>query len=124
MSRKNVYHIELIKCEVNRLQNAICGANIDKQTHENSLKWSDFTTGPARKAMLISIVLIVINQLSGCVAMLNYTATIFQGAKSNLSPNFSAMIVGVIELLGSICSLILVDRFGRKVNQYTFYNLQ
>lgn len=113
----------MIKSEVNRLENVICGANIDKHTHENSLKLSDFTTGPARKAMLISIVLIVINQLSGCVAMLNYTATIFQAAKSNLSPNFSAIIVGGIELIGSICSLILVDRVGRKVNQLILLNI-
>lgn len=80
------------------------------------MKWSDFTTGPARKAMTIGIVLIVINQFSGCVAMLNYTAFIFKEAQTNLSPNSAAIVIGVIELLGSYVAMNLVDRAGRKVS--------
>lgn len=83
----------LVDTEINKLRDALNGTKTDKN-NENSLKWTDFTARPARKALLIGIVLIIINQFSGCVAMLNYTAFIFQEAGSHLSPNMSAIIVG------------------------------
>lgn len=85
------------------------------KTDENSLKWSDFTMNPGKKAMLIGTVLAALNQLSGVFAMLNYTASIFEDAGSNMTPNLSAIVVGVIQLFGSYMSTVLVDRAGRKV---------
>lgn len=102
------------------MRSAIRGAE-NEQNSGNALKWSDFKRGPARKAMLIGIVLVALNQFSGCVAMLNYTATIFQEAGSNLSPNISAICVGAIELVGSYVAMNLVDRAGRKVHLFVFF---
>lgn len=56
-----------------------------------------------------------LNQFCGCFAMLIYTATIFQKSGSNLSPNMSAIIVGVIQVIGSYVTTALVERAGRKV---------
>ncbi|XP_059221136.1 facilitated trehalose transporter Tret1 isoform X2 [Stomoxys calcitrans] len=75
----------------------------------------DFVEPRARKALIIGIILMAINQFSGCFVMLNYTATIFKQAGSNLPPNESAIVVGVIQLLGSYASTLLVERAGRKV---------
>lgn len=47
--------------------------------------------------------------------MLNYTATIFAEAGSSLTPNMSAIIIGIIQLLGAYISTFLVDRAGRKI---------
>lgn len=69
----------------------------------------------ARKAIFIGAVLVWLNQFCGCFAMLNYTANIFAESGSNLSPNMSAIIVGVIQLFGAWISTFLVDRAGRKV---------
>lgn len=56
-----------------------------------------------------------LNQFCGCFAMLNFTASIFQQSGSTLSPNMSSIIVGVIQILGSIFPTIFVDRVGRKM---------
>lgn len=71
-------------------------------------------TPVARKAMLIGITLVSLNQLCGCFAMLNYTATIFQKSGSSLTPNMAAIVVGFIQLAGAYMSTVLVDRAGRK----------
>ena len=72
-------------------------------------------TPAAKKALTIGIALIMLNQLCGCFAMLNYTASIFSESGSNLTPNMAAIVVGLIQLLGACFSTMLVDRAGRKV---------
>lgn len=73
-------------------------------------------TEPARKAMLIGMFLIFINQFSGTLAIITYTADIFKSSGSNLSPNESSIIVAFIQLVGVYVSSVCVDRFGRKVS--------
>lgn len=47
--------------------------------------------------------------------MLNYTATIFEEAGSNLSPNMSSVVIGVIQIIGCYVSTLLIDKAGRKM---------
>lgn len=56
-----------------------------------------------------------LNQFCGCFAMLNFTATIFAESGSTLSPNISSIIVGGIQIIGSMFPTFLVDRLGRKM---------
>lgn len=56
-----------------------------------------------------------LNQFCGCFAMINYTGSIFEQAGSSLSPNMSAIIVALIQLLGSYASTMLVEKAGRKI---------
>lgn len=56
-----------------------------------------------------------LNQFCGVFAMMNFTATIFSESGSNLSPNVSSIIVGGIQIIGSMMPTILVDRLGRKM---------
>jgi MFS family permease len=51
----------------------------------------------------------------GPLALLNYTATIFSISGSSLSPNISSIIVAITQILGNFCSLLLVERLGRKL---------
>lgn len=101
---------------MNRLKAAIGTQVTEKQSTDNALKLSDFTTKEFRKSMTIGFVLVALNQFSGCFAMLNYTATIFKESGSSMSPNMSAIVVGVIQLIGTCVSVNLVDLAGRKVS--------
>lgn len=56
-----------------------------------------------------------LNQFCGVFAMMNFTSTIFKESGSNLSPNVSAIIVGGIQIIGSMLPTLLVDRLGRKM---------
>lgn len=107
--------METLRSEMNKLQLLQEDAQTKCSAAESKLRWSDFTTTVARKAMVIGLMLSALNQLCGCFAMINYTATIFQEAGSNLTPNSSAIVVGAIQLFGAYVSTILVDRAGRKV---------
>lgn len=82
---------------------------------DEQITWSDFDTTHARKAFLIGISLMALNQFSGCFAMLNYTASIFNESGSTLSANTSAIVIGSIQMVGSYFSTILVERAGRKL---------
>ncbi|EDW85305.1 uncharacterized protein Dwil_GK18458 [Drosophila willistoni] len=82
---------------------------------DSGVSWSDFAEPKARKAFSIGMGLIFFNQMCGCFAMLNYTAVIFQQSGSDLSPTISAIAVGGIQLLGTYCSTVLVERLGRKI---------
>lgn len=72
-------------------------------------------TRAGRKAFLIGMALICMHEFCGVFTMLNYTATIFRESGSSISPNLSAIIVGVIQLLGTYVATFLVDRLGRKI---------
>ncbi|XP_062704726.1 facilitated trehalose transporter Tret1-2 homolog [Aedes albopictus] len=82
--------------------------------HKNQITWKDLSTPHARKAFLIGICLMAFNQFCGCFAMLNYTATIFADSGSTLSANMSAIVTGSLQMVGSYCSTLLVERAGRK----------
>lgn len=110
--RKETKYSEILRLEMERLKSAVDEPDTNKQD-KSSMKWSDLMTRPARKAMLIGIVLSSLNQLSGCFALLNYAAILFQ--ESKLSPNISTIYVGVVLLVGTIALICLVDRVGRKV---------
>ncbi|KAG4077354.1 hypothetical protein HA402_009755 [Bradysia odoriphaga] len=102
-----------IKNEIQKLKNAVRG-NDTEETTDRSLKLSDFTMKPGRNALIIAAVLALLNQLSGITTMISYTATIFAAAGSTVSPNTSAMIVGILQLIGTLAVTQLVDRFGRR----------
>lgn len=72
-------------------------------------------TPAARRGLLIGIILMMINQFSGCFVLLNYSATIFRDCGSDISPNMSSIIVAFIQICGTYCATILVDKVGRKL---------
>lgn len=71
-------------------------------------------TRPARKSLMFGVALQFLEQFCGCFVLLFYAATVFKQAGSNLSPNVSSIIIGIIQLCGAYVSTMLVDRAGRK----------
>lgn len=88
-----------------------------RKSADRRLQWSDFTTKPGSRAMIIAMVLGLLCQLCGVPAMLSYTATIFGAAGSATSPNTSAMIVGIVQLMGTCIVSPIIDRYGRRVRE-------
>lgn len=72
-------------------------------------------TRAGRKAFIIGIAFIFMHEFCGVFTMLNYTATIFRESGSTISPHISAIIVGLIQLLGTYFATFFVDRLGRKI---------
>lgn len=107
---------KLIDMEIERLRSTL-NNDVQKKSNQSSFKWSDFLVRPGRKALIIGIVLAALNHITGSYALLNYTATIFEASGSIISPNESALVVGIIQLIGTFIVPILIDRSGRKVSE-------
>lgn len=104
---------EAVHMEIRNLQ-AICNDEPTKNA-SNSLSWSDFKTAEARKAFMIGVVLVALNQFCGVFAVLNYADSIFKDAGSFASPAVSAITVSVAQIVGAYVPTVLADRAGRKV---------
>lgn len=73
--------------------------NDTSKTTENN-EWTPKKIAIARKAFTIGIVLVLAYMYSGIMPMFAYAATIFEDTGSNLSSNTSAIVIGVIQLIG------------------------
>lgn len=67
------------------------------------------------KPLLVSLYLMVFEQISGFNAVIFYTNDIFIGSGSNVDSHLSTIIVGIIQVLATIVSSVLVDKAGRRI---------
>ncbi|XP_063228377.1 facilitated trehalose transporter Tret1-like isoform X2 [Bacillus rossius redtenbacheri] len=85
-------------------------------SRQKKLSWKEaFSTTAAKRALLISIGLMVLQQLSGVNAVIFYTSDIFKAAGSAMEPTVAAMIMGGIQVVATFASTQIVDRAGRRV---------
>lgn len=61
------------------------------------------------------MVLFLLSQLCGVLALMNYTSQIFAEAGVAIDPNYAACVCAALQLFGSYLSTILIERLGRKV---------
>ncbi|CRK87311.1 CLUMA_CG001113, isoform A [Clunio marinus] len=69
----------------------------------------------ARKSLIIGLVLVSVNQLSGCLVFMNYKADIFINVGLKFSPEFFAIIISIIQVIGSVVSTFVVGSMTRKL---------
>lgn len=105
---------KLLDIEISKLKETLNDIRTES-SDKHSFNWTDVTTGTGRKAIIIGIVLVMLCVSNGVFAMSIYAANIFQETGSNLSPNMSAIVLGIIQLIASCITTHLVDRSGRKV---------
>ncbi|XP_070505112.1 facilitated trehalose transporter Tret1 [Chironomus tepperi] len=74
-----------------------------------------FTNSANKKAFIISAGLLAFQQLSGINVVLFYCQSIFETAGSSLKPAIATIIVGIVMVISSACTPLIVDRLGRKV---------
>ncbi|KAL7727868.1 hypothetical protein ACLKA6_019435 [Drosophila palustris] len=74
-----------------------------------------FSNRGARNGLIISMMLMFFQQFSGINAVIFYTQSIFESAGSSLSASVSSIIVGVVQVIMTLTSSLLIDRAGRKI---------
>ncbi|XP_062125091.1 facilitated trehalose transporter Tret1-2 homolog isoform X2 [Drosophila sulfurigaster albostrigata] len=74
-----------------------------------------FSNRGARKGLIISMLLMFFQQFSGINAVIFYTQFIFESAGSSLSASISSIIVGVVQVIMTLTSSLLIERAGRKI---------
>ncbi|KAJ8938367.1 hypothetical protein NQ318_003831 [Aromia moschata] len=73
-----------------------------------------FRSKGTRKAFIISVCLLAVQQLSGVIAVLSYAQNIFQQAGTSLEPAVCSIIVGGVQFGASFITPVVTDRLGRK----------
>ena len=86
-----------------------------EETLQNQSKLSDLIATKGNiKALYLSLGLVLFQQLSGINAVLFYSQDIFSASGGSLEPAVATIIVGVVMLLASGVTPLVVDRLGRK----------
>jgi len=67
------------------------------------------------KPLSISVALMFFQQFSGINAVVYYSVTIFEEAGSSIDRFVSSIFIGVVQLICTLLSAFLVDRFGRRL---------
>lgn len=100
------------KPEIDLLQEQEAERN---SSNQNDSIISAYKRPEARRAMIIGVCLMFFQQTSGINAVIFYTTFIFGAANTGIEPAIQTIIVGVIQVLMTFVSTLLVDRLGRRV---------
>lgn len=86
----------------------------DKNTQKASI--SDLWKSKSNfKALYISCGLVAFQQLSGINVVLFYMETIFNKADTGLPAAISTIIIGIVQVIASSVTPLVVDRLGRRL---------
>ncbi|KAJ8985287.1 hypothetical protein NQ317_007074 [Molorchus minor] len=77
--------------------------------------WVTMKTKQAKKATLICFALMFYQQLSGINAVIFYSKEIFIASGSSLPSHWCVIIIGVVQVIATVCSTLLIERAGRKI---------
>ncbi|XP_035443533.2 facilitated trehalose transporter Tret1 [Spodoptera frugiperda] len=69
-------------------------------------------------AVLISLGLMLFQQLSGINAVIFYAASIFKMAGSSVDENLASIIIGIVNFISTFIATAIIDRLGRKMLLY------
>lgn len=73
------------------------------------------TRPSTRRALFISLGLMVFLQLSGINIVMFYTVSIFASAKTGIEPELATILVGAMQVLATFVAAMIVDRVGRRI---------
>lgn len=90
-------------------------AEIMATMHRGERSWRALLRPGVRRALIISAFLAVLVHVSGINTIIDYAPAIFQSAGWKIDAALaSTFLVGITELLFTVASLWMIDRFGRK----------
>lgn len=89
---------------------------------EENVKKADQNKGNLKQLFsrgnLRSLIVILIvgssNHFSGALPIVSYASQIFQQIGGGMTPSETAILLGALQLIGSLCSYFIVDRLGRR----------
>lgn len=67
------------------------------------------------RGLIVGPTLMAVSQFSGTFTLSNYASTIFTATGSSIDPNVCAISVGCLQIIGTCCASLLIDRWGRKL---------
>ncbi|KAL1449997.1 hypothetical protein WDU94_002460, partial [Cyamophila willieti] len=97
------------------LELATIQAELDALSQKKSAFSDLFTIRANKRALFIALGLMFFQQLSGINAVIFYSNSIFVAAGSTLDATISSIIVGIVQVIATGISVILVDKLGRRM---------
>ncbi|XP_050535988.1 facilitated trehalose transporter Tret1-like isoform X2 [Daktulosphaira vitifoliae] len=89
--------------------------SLEKTERERISIVKAFQTTPAKRGLFIGLGVMLLQQFSGCNAVIFYATNIFTAAGSNMKASTSTIIVGVMSVVATYISTLVVDKLGRKI---------
>lgn len=111
------------KCALLRLRGRKYNVDAELNDLDSSLKDSTFSNvslsytikkRATQRAFLISVGLMIFQQLSGINAVIFYTSDIFQQSGIEINKQLATIIVGGVQVIATFLSTLAVDSLGRK----------
>lgn len=114
--KTDAHQLETLEQELGKIKHAAvdCGINAIEM---NPLKWADFKTQHARKALTIGISLVVLNTCSGVTFMKSRSIIALHRGPLYFTEIEGSLTMATVAVLGASAATQLVDRIGRKVNK-------
>ncbi|KAB7497525.1 Solute carrier family 2, facilitated glucose transporter member 6, partial [Armadillidium nasatum] len=98
-----------IEKELNEMRVSLEQLNSSKASFKDLLKPQNL------KPLLVVVLLMILQQTSGFMAVICNLSLIFKAAGSNMSENTSSVIVAVVQILSSVVCSFFVEKAGRKL---------
>ncbi|CAH1713036.1 unnamed protein product [Aphis gossypii] len=102
--------VDCVDQELNTMQSALA-----KTERERVPIMEAFQTTPAKRGLFLGLGVMVFQQFSGCNAVIFYATTIFNATGSSISSNTSTIIIGIMAVVSTYVSTLVVDKLGRKI---------
>lgn len=85
------------------------------KTSQDKAALREFLEPQLLKPLMISLGLMLCQQLSGINVIMIYTVDIFRMSQSDLDPNLQTVIVGIVGIVGTLVSVFVADLAGRRI---------
>lgn len=69
----------------------------------------------ARKAMCLTVIIMLFAQLSGVFVLQSYTSSVFKDAGSSLPIIESSIVIVLFQIVANLLTTYFIDKIGRKV---------
>lgn len=99
-----------IEPEIEAQLEAVAEARRDKTSFTSAIQ-----SKAAIKGLTIGFGLMTFQQLSGVNAIIFYASQIFEEANKSIRPDISTIVLGVIQVVATFLSTLVVDKLGRRV---------
>ncbi|CAL8094285.1 unnamed protein product [Orchesella dallaii] len=102
---------------LSQVENELSSINksvLSSKQNQEKLRFQDFFRLPILRPMLISLLLLFFQQMTGVEAILVYTYDIFEKSGSPLDLHTSVILVGCLQVITTFISALIVDKAGRR----------
>lgn len=86
----------------------------DLMTRNRTTFFAALKKPATKRALMITLILVFLTQMSGINAVIFYTASIFQEANVPVESSVAAIIVGIMQVVATFVATFVVDKLGRR----------